>query len=894
MLLVQHLLDTAAVAERMWDQWLPAGLRHRLCNVAPQGDGRRWFAWVCGLHDIGKATPAFQLQHDCLRQRYVKAGFGSWKQRRPADRLWRHEKASARTLVDAAASRGWAPESTSWVWPLLAGHHGYVCNESALDLRRRPPRPHGREPVWDEARETILETVTRAVGYVSMGQAEPVTVPVRADQLAWSGLLIAADWIASNCDMFVGVDDLGDVSMAGARDRAELAWARLGLVRGFTPGFSTADDPVQARFGCEPRGLQTLICEVARCVADVPLLVVEAPTGEGKSEAALAAAEILASRFGADGVFVGLPTQATSDAMFVRVAGWAATFDPPLPVSLLHAKRALNETWKSLARSGTVVYPAESALDPYGLPDELPSALSDWQVDEPSCRDGAVAAAEWFDGAKRGLLAPVVVGTVDQLLFAATRTKHVALRFAGLAGKVVVVDEVHAADVYMRQFLLEALRWLGQARVPVLLLSATLPADQRRALVSAYLSGRSGVPEVSCRLSGEGGYPQVVVAVAPEGVPAVTVRTARPWRQPAPMSLQILEERVDDPDIDLVDSVRDDLREGGCVLIVRNTVNRAQATFQAFVAAFGDDEVRLLHSRFTAGHRAEDTAAALAALGPRGSRPKRLVVVATQVAEQSFDIDADLVVSDLAPADLLLQRAGRLHRHDRDASQRPDRLRQPRLVVTGLRFEQHGIWLPSASTFVYDRALLLRTAQLLVERAERGTLQLPGDVPVFVSEVYDGYCDDLARVADAAKYVLAGAAGVTARTLDGLHDLDAGDVADEDSAGRVLVRDGDMGVEVLLVNATEDGYRTVSGTRVGRNGEAVEQPTQIAADLVRLPARLSKRAADELGPLPAWDDHPWLRHVRVLCATSDDSRALQGVEVGYDRTLGLTIGQGPL
>jgi CRISPR-associated endonuclease/helicase Cas3 len=207
------------------------------------------------------------------------------------------------------------------------------------------------------------------------------------------------------------------------------------------------------------------------CAARMPrpgLMIIEAPMGEGKTKAALLAAEILAARFGMDGVFVGMPTQATCDPMFSIVRRWLAGLDTTLAdqVALLHGKRRFNSEWQQLLTGNDnpdSVYRSVGE-DEFGLADPY---LAD---DCDACSTGRPqrsAPAEWFLGSKRGLLAPFAVGTIDQLLIAATRTKHVMLRMAGLAGKVVVLDEVHAADIYMSQFLEEGLRWLAQAGVPV-------------------------------------------------------------------------------------------------------------------------------------------------------------------------------------------------------------------------------------------------------------------------------------------------------------------------------------------------------------------------------------------------------------------------------------------
>uniref|UniRef100_UPI002AD3E96F CRISPR-associated helicase Cas3' n=1 Tax=Frankia sp. Cas4 TaxID=3073927 RepID=UPI002AD3E96F len=290
--------------------------------------------------------------------------------------------------------------------------------------------------------------------------------------------------------------------------------------------------------------------------------------------------------------------------------------------------------------------------------------------DRPSA-DGT-AAAEWFLGAKRGLLAPVTVGTVDQLLHAATRTKHVMLRHAGMAGRVVVLDEVHAYDVYMAQFLFEALRWLADAGVPVVVLSATLPPVLRLRLVRSYLQGALQERDVDVAdLPVPRGYPSSTAVCVTGGKRWAEVASGPSWRDPIPVGVEVLAETPDFSPATVAAAVAVEVGAGGCALVVCNTVARAQDVYSALRPVFGAD-VMLLHARFIAAERAVRTERVVDLLGRPGrpdgaARPPRLVVVATQVAEQSFDVDVDLLVTDLAPIDLLLQRVGRLHRHDRNA-----------------------------------------------------------------------------------------------------------------------------------------------------------------------------------------------------------------------------------
>jgi CRISPR-associated endonuclease/helicase Cas3 len=787
-----------------------------------------------------------------------------------------------------------------------------------------------------------LDLVTVSCGFADLAAVEPTAPPPRAVQLAIGGLIIMADWIASDETHFAGIDKLSGVSLEQARRRADKSWSALGLRGGWGELPQPRGDLVELRFGFSARPAQQIVIDAARALPAPGLLIVEAPMGEGKTEAAFAAVEVLAGRFGADGVFVGMPTQATSDPMFQRTCDWAELIAPGIQVALLHGKRRFNTWWRDLDnRRPRSAVPGPP--DPYGMDDTQPSAYNEVGVEASGEAYGVEAAAEWLQGRKRGLLAPVAVGTIDQLLFAATRTKHVSLRYAGLAGKVVVLDEVHAADLYMSQFLYEALFWLGQGRVPVVLLSATLPPGQRRDLMTWYLRGASGDARLELdHLDSPRGYPCVTAAWATVDGSQHEITTAPAWRDSRQVDIEVLDEPGDDAVTGVVDHVVASVADGGCVLVLRNTVRRAQDTFHGMRERLPSEQVVLLHGRLSAGGRAKMTGRLLSALGPPGkrdegtSRPRTLVVVATQIAEQSFDIDVDLLVTDLAPIDLLLQRAGRLHRHERPRAARPVRLSRPRMVITGLDRQPDGppkiaeglLWVygeergresrvAGERPTPYRGALpLLRTAAL-VEQAAGASWNVPAKVPDLVAAVYsdqdilppswrDAGVRERARAEDiqalrkdAAKgYVLAADGERGKPTLAGLHAGGTGAGADEEELAAV-VRDGERSAELLLVRHEDGRYRSLDrSTDLGVNGEGIhdhDKRDAIFDGTVRLPSQVHlTRAAEDLEcPVAEWRTHPWTKHAHVLVLDAEGSAELAGQQVRYDDELGLQLGDRP-
>ncbi len=861
------------------------------------GRGRELFAFLCGVHDVGKATPLFQGRIPALGSAVQASGL-TWGRISASNSAWHHSRASAAILRKVAGEAGWRRDAVDWTWPILAGHHGRVPPVALV----KPPSDtddHGRTREWDAAQTRLVELVAGAAGFASVGDAAPTGTPSRGDQLTFAGLLIMADWLASNEIVFPPVSNPMQVGMELARRRAPRAWRALSLGNGWAARPANGVDLVADRFGVQPRPVQQATVGLASDVPGSGLLVIEAPMGEGKTEAALGAAEVLAARFGMHGLFVGMPTQATSDPMFERVLSWAASAAIDSNVALLHGKRMFNPQWRAIV-ARLHLGPIDDESSPHEEGSHLPEHAN---------------AAEWFLGPKRGLLTPIAVGTIDNLLLAATRTPFAMLRHAGLATKVVVLDEVHAASVYMAQYLFEALRWLGSAQAPVILLTATLPPAMRKALARAYLEGAFQAAgrrdpdldaEAAVGAMDEASYPSVRAVGVAGGRPWSRLARSSAWRPSRLVRIESIEP-LDEDGTAIAAVLGDSLEEGGCAVVIRNTVSLAQRTFSTLRERFGDD-VALLHGRLIVGERASRTERELALLG-RGTdrRPHRHILVATQVAEQSFDVDADLLVTDLAPVDLLLQRIGRLHRHER--SWRPPRLREPRVLVCG--WERPAGSAPRfalGSRAIYRDHRLLRTAALVEPALDRGWL-IPDEVPRLVAAVYgdevlvpSGWsaAAELAEleeqrylrglVADAERGLLSVRGSFAARTLAGLHNLGY-ELADEEASAGV-VREGQQAAEVVLVRTRDGGdLATLGGRPLVVDGKFVDDEAGVdeaLASLVRLPARMRRAGRDVAGPEP-WGRHPLLGLYHPLALGEDGRASIAGQVVRYDHLLGLVL-----
>jgi CRISPR-associated endonuclease/helicase Cas3 len=870
--LVGHLLDAGAVAELIWDDFL-APQTQQLWNVAANNKGRDLLVLACVLHDIGKATPAFQIKDAALWQQVMDAGFeghpgGSELNQR------QHWRAGAWFAV------GWLRQRAAgleWLAPVIEGHHGR--HEPHQSWASDHPNADGVGR-WLEARlqiaDYLMEQFSIDVGGLVGSR------PAVATQLGFAGYVVMADWIASS-QHFPGLATQ-PVTVLEARSRALTAWHRLGFAQGWKPQLLETTDPLTRFDLADPRPLQTLGVDVCQSMDAPGLAIVEAPMGEGKTEAGLAMAEVLAGRFGCNGVLFAMPTQGTTDAMYDRVVPWASAIARDVPVSLLHGKAMMNEAWRQRWAQGPR---PDDNLDDYGMASVYGEESSQSTVLDP-------VPPQWVLGRHRGLLSHVAVATVDQVLYAATRTKFVSMRHAGLAGKVIIIDEVHSYDVYMSVFLEDLLKWCAEASVPVVLMSATLAPSLRARLVAAFRSGLS----VAAHDQDVDGYPRVTTVTGSGLATCVT----RPYRADTAVEVELVD---DDPDdlIPIADRLDQESRAGGCVLVILDTVRRAQTLYGLLAARAVP--TRLLHGRLTTATRADRTKELVDLLGDRRTRetgrPARLVVVATQIAEQSFDVDADLLVTDIAPMDLLLQRIGRLHRHQRPVSDRPPSMRMPRCLVLGVRRAAGTPTFARGPEVVYGRYALLKSVALIGDGV---TWQIPSQVPALVAEAYDdeafvpeAWAADVAssrddeqaerscRVGRAMTFRLTAQGGRRRQDLDGLHVLSAAGSEDE---GRT-VRDGDPTTEVALVVRVEDGYRALDGTPLGPNGERCCQlrvARLVWGDTVRL---REEEWTKQLVPLSGWAGVPMVARLSTLVLDENLAARVPGATVTYDRELGLLI-----
>ncbi|GIV76691.1 MAG: hypothetical protein KatS3mg050_1085 [Litorilinea sp.] len=867
--LICHLIDVAQAALALWEESFTEGLRQRFAqalNLDVDAAGRTLAFWV-GLHDLGKASPGFQRKYKPAVTELEAAGL-------PFPPAFADEPCYHATITTCTLGRLLAQVTgldqalaTSVAWA-LGGHHG--AWPTALQVRNTKQNQIG-DQAWDEVRRTLVEALQQLL------QPAPVT-RLGADQeeahavlTLFSGWVSVADWIGSMEDAFpfamapVNVDEYGEL----AAYRARRALRRLRW-----DGVATYPlRPFTELFPFQPNDLQKVAMELADQIQEPALVIIEASTGQGKTEAAFYLAARWGHRLRQRGLYVAMPTMATSNQMHRRTRAFLQAL-------------GLNEVDPLLIHSQA-----------RWLQDAPPPSLQTEEEPDAEAERPAVLDMQWFLPRKRSLLAPFGVGTVDQGLLSVLQTRHFFVRLFGLGQKTLIFDEVHAYDTYMNHLFRRLLGWLRAMGTSVILLSATLPARTREEFVRAYLGDDSAeMPDVA--------YPAITWATRIQG--------ARSCKIPEPPGRLVQLRWIDRSPQTMVDTLQALLQGGGCAAVICNTVGRAQALFQALQAAgfLDEQELLLFHARTPLAWRDETERAVVGRFGKDGQRPQRAVVVATQVIEQSLDLDFDVMISDLAPVDLLLQRMGRLHRHERDG--RPEPLAQPTLYVA-VDVDQAGVPAWENDGYVYEPYVLFRSYLALRERRHIAT---PQDTAGLIEAVYGDGPEDLPAPPPAWVEPLERARmkmeererkahfEATRRLVPppdhpdllwrGSDDLQEENPAIHD-AFQALTRLGPPTLSLVCLHRVNGGLYT----EPDGSGPQVELDEEPDSTLVRALAMhtvqvshqgLVRHFLDTGRPPTGWQNHPLLRNHHVVIFEAGEAQ-VEGLpyRLRLDRTLGLEI-----
>lgn len=865
--LLAHMLDVAAVAEAILAREPAQTLDWAAAAFGlPRAHCARWLAALAGLHDFGKAMPGFQAKWQKGMETDAAQGLDF-----PAHVLdvTEHSRATEALLGKPL----WALTQAEACWlhaalQAISAHHGFHFVLYEIDGYGRP-NDENEPSAWARARQALLETYWQTLAPQGLPSQAEIGMPA----VNWlAGLTSASDWIASNPKWFAPGERRDNLvayyqHAHGLAQRAldQMHWqpakGLLGDSSDVWPDLPALLGRITGRQGLQARPLQKAGDALLRSAQGPALLLVEAPMGEGKTELAFLAHLHLQKANGHRGLYAALPTQATGNALFKRALTFLEAFGmEAADVQLVHSGASMNEDVQRLrtVRLHGIDQSEEEALD----------------------------AATWFSRRRRPLLAHYGVGTVDQALFSVLNVKHHFVRLWGLGNRVVVLDEIHAYDTYTSGLIATLLQWLKALGSSVVLMSATLPKVRRDELLAAWGVDAAHVPTQS--------YPRLLLADE-RGVRGESFEA----RALPPIRLECLDESLDC----MAEQAARLLEAGGCGAVIVNTVDRAQQLYALLRERLGLDALLLLfHARYPMDERGERERQVLAQFGPEGTRPPQALMIATQVAEQSLDLDFDFMLSDLAPVDLLLQRAGRLHRHQR---QRPGAHQEARLWVAGLRPGFPDLK-ATAWAFVYDSYILGRTWALL---GQEEVLTLPGDIERLVQAVYgdaplpEGLDEKLSEAIEIRDYG-AYRAKVN-KERQAARDVALNPANEPQTAYSNKPRGNDESDLLGLRNVTRLGRETVTLIPVevaadgrwciGGIGDAWHSPDAAldeasARQLYGRQLRLSRTAVVKHftnAQQPAvFADHPLLRHCRLLPLTQGQYRN-EGIHLRLDTELGL-------
>lgn len=664
---ITHGLVVGTIAQIIYRIVLAPGNRNLLEKTLRMDAAsiEHFLGYWSSLHDIGKIEYTFQSKDPNTTRFLQESGLEDY-----VCAEIRHEKTSETIINRIWAEAGIKRRCRKFYAGLLKAHHQGkkgVAHQSSNDQ-------------W-QALQNQYEVLMRnqfIEEFCIPEFPEEKQGPVAAIFL---GILVLADWIASG-EVFMDAETVlaEENGLITIRKRAEAFFDN----NDFLPSNVSWEESFCGVWpNISEAGRRPLQVEMQRLFETtqqrIRLVLVEAPMGEGKTEAGLYAALQMQKQWEKNGFYVALPTAATSNQMVGRIRKLMKMHNVEDTVRLLHAMAWL---------------------------------VDDHVSDDAYQQEDADIIRSWLAPVRRGLLSPYAVGTVDQVMLAATQIKYGVLRLLGLANKVLVIDEIHSYDVYMNEIIKQLLKWCRALEIPVVMLSATLPKDKKADLLEAY----------GCCLP-EGSYPAITAVLEDQSAAIIPAASAN-------RSMTIKTELV--PILEKPDSIAElavsAVEHGGCLCVLMNTVAQAQQVYNEIQKRYSG-ELYLFHARFPAARRNEIEKTCIKLFGKdKAHRPKQAILVATQVVEQSLDVDFDAMILAAAPIDLIMQRLGRVHRHME--TERPLSFLQPcAWILITANGQKWG-----ANSAVYPECLLDRSVTLL---KGKDTIRLPEELAPLVQEGYN-------------------------------------------------------------------------------------------------------------------------------------------------------------
>lgn len=886
-----HARDTAEVMKYLIREWLQSRCQivrksYNQQKKVSRNDVEKLGVFLGYIHDFGKANSYFQ----CLITKNIPERLVQIKEDGTSVLAWESYEKKGCNHAYVSEALLWAYGYPKGIASIVGSHHGMTQDISKkkvksffLGINFKANLYGNDENKWKRIRGNFLEWVLEKSGYAEVNDIPKLT---EVGQILMTGLLIMSDWISSNDTYFplLSVSEEGDEGYYP--QRIEKAIGKLNLLKPWKSTTSCMGESVfKEYFGFLPRPVQKDFIQTIRELSSIDtqkpgIFILEAPMGMGKTEAALAGAQLLANRTLAGGIFFGLPTQATANGIVERLIPWARKQAQDetvgLSIRLAHAMANFDPQYRKMLEG-------------------------DSQFDDEDAEENRLYAQTWFSGKKQALLADFVVGTVDQILMSALRKKHVMLRHLGMAGKIVIIDECHAYDVYTSEYLDRTLAWIGAYGQPVIILSATLPAHRRREMIAAYLNKE--IESLPKEIETTRGYPLLTYSAENE------VMQKKLKFEDTKTIVRIDNLQADN----LIMFLKEELKEGGCAAVLLNTVRQVQETAHLLRQCFPDEQILELHSRYIYPDRKEREDELIRRMGKKSTAKERngFILVASQAAEQSLDFDADILITELCPADFLLQRMGREHRHKEHDSMRPSNLSKPRCMILRDGEEVYS----KGSKAVYAEYLLMRTQAVLPRQ-----ICIPDDIPTIVQKVYaeeDFFFQNISGYGQAKKRYEMEQGKKRARAEGFLLQKPKTDDYEEESSldlflqeatkvndkvAEASVRDGGSSLELLVLQSRsgkisflpwQDEKEVLDGNEVPPQSVCMK----IAKQRIRLPRSLCREdnisgVIEELENLfqknfIEWKKSSWINGELILLLDENFSATLGGVQLRYSKEDGL-------
>ena len=663
---VTHAVVSGTVCRHLMKRYLSNGSRQLVASQLNMSEEELsdFMAYFVSLHDIGKIEYHFQCKDPEMKAKFRELGL---------DKCYigkeniRHEKTAETVLDRIWKSQNQDEDFTNIFSAMIGAHH--QKNNCNGDKRNNAFFESVRIEFESAMRRIFSPEVFPEIPDDQEGVFEAILL----------GMVILSDWIASGV-LFADAEDW--IAEAVCENEIIKRTERFLDESGLRTELLEWNTAFTEIWPWIPRdGMRLIQQEVERLEQNEKrhrLILIEAPMGEGKTEAGMYAAVQMLRKWEKNGFYVALPTAATSNQMVSRMNDWFQTLDVSKQVRLLHGMAWMVDSCTS----------------------QVPQNTED--CDE---------ITRWLAPLRRGLLGQFSVGTIDQAMLSVTKAKYGVLRLLGLSNKVLVIDEIHSYDVYMGEFIQLLLQWCKALEIPVVMLSATLSPKLKAKLLAPYTKRT---------LSKE--YP-LITAVCEDGtVEEIPIEKTVKHMTVSVELLPILNdaEKIAEKAAELTEC-------GGCVCVLMNTVHQAQKVYVALKNCF-DGDLMLFHAQFPAFRRQELEMECIQKFGKdKTHRPKRAILVATQVVEQSLDVDFDSMLTAVAPVDLVLQRMGRIFRHDDTV--RPQHLQMPSQCVLVPDGEDFGV-----DGYVYPEILLRQTIQVL---SDRTAVRIPEDLAPLVDAGYD-------------------------------------------------------------------------------------------------------------------------------------------------------------